>query len=237
MITINTQEASNTLATDIILALNELQSRVEAQGTDQFMVESQLSDPTRVAAICWHNGALHAVDTGPYVELKAPEGAVVIAGLDSRKRITPPNMELYRHGSIAVEFSRLREFWEQALSDEKPDSVASLIAFGRLPASTRQVLKVDTNRLLWDVTNRDILEDERSEDFLDLVEDALLELFQPLLTNELTDGEVYTLTQEIWDRFKLFAHELDHLVEWLAERHSISADLQRAHDRLVKALG
>lgn len=234
MITINTT-ASNTLATEIILALNELQARVEAQGLDQFMVESQLSDPTRLAAICWNNGALHAVDTGPYVEFKESDG-IVIAGLDSRKRITLPNMEAYQHGPIAVEFSGLREFWEQALADEKPDSVASLIAFGRLPASTRQVLKVDTKRLLWDVTNRDIRQYTRNEDFLELVEDALLELFQPLLTNELTDGQVVALTQEIWDRFKLFAHALDHLVEWLEERHSVSADLQRAHDRLVKAL-
>ena len=232
----NDAQSSRSLATDIILALNELQSRVEAQGTDQFMVESQLSDPTRVAAICWHNGALHAVDTGPYVELKAPEGAVVIAGLDSRKRITPPNMELYRHGSIAVEFSRLREFWEQALSDEKPDSVASLIAFGRLPASTRQILKVDTNRLLWDVTNRDILEDERSEDFLELLQDTLLEVFQPLIERELTHGQIHVLAQEMSDRFDLFAYELDHLVEWLAARYSISPELQLAHDRLVKAL-
>lgn len=208
---------------------------MEANGVDQFMVESQLSDPTRLAAICWNNGSLHAVDTGPYVEFKESNG-IVIAGLDSRKRITLPNMEAYQQGSIAVDFSRLREFWTKALADEKPDSVASLIAFGRLPANTRQVLKVDTKRFLWDVTNRNILQDARNEDFLELVEDALLELFQPLLANELTDGEVHDITQEIWNRFKLFAHALDRLVEWLAERHSVSADLQRAHDRLVKAL-
>lgn len=67
----------------------------------------------------------------------------------------------------------------------------------------------DTKRLLWDVTNRNIRQDARNEDFLELVENALLELFQPLLTNELTDGQVVALTQEIWDHFKLFAHALD----------------------------
>lgn len=234
MIAINTT-ASNTLATDIILALNELQERVETQGVDQFVVESQLSDPTRLAAICWNNGALHAVDTGPYVEFKESDG-IVIAGLDSRKRITLPNMEAYQHGPIAVEFSGLREFWGQALADEKPDSVASLIAFGRLPASTRQVLKVDTKRLLWDVTNRNIRQYARNEDFLELVEDALLELFQPLIERELTHGQIHVLAQEMSDRFDLFAYELDHLVEWLAARYNISPELQLAHDRLVKAL-
>lgn len=41
MIAINTT-ASNTLATDIILALNELQERVETQGVDQFVVNYPL---------------------------------------------------------------------------------------------------------------------------------------------------------------------------------------------------
>lgn len=91
-------------------------------------------------------------------------------------------------------------------------------------------------RLLWLVTNRYVLDNERSEDFLELLQDALLEVFQPMIERELTHGQIHVLAQEMSDRFDLFAYELDHLVEWLAARYSISPELQLAHDRLVKAL-
>ena len=86
------------------------------------------------------------------------------------------------------------------------------------------------------MTNRDILEDERSEDFLELLQDALLEVFQTLIERELTHGQIHVLAPEMSDRFDLFAYELYHLVEWLAARYNISPELQLAHDRLVKAL-
>ena len=77
---------------------------------------------------------------------------------------------------------------------------------------------------------------DRQEDFLELLQDALLEVFQPLIERELTHGKIHVLAQEMSDRFDLFAYELDHLVEWLAARYNISPELQLAHDRLVKAL-
>lgn len=231
----NDMKTSNTLATEILLALDELQARVKANGLDQFVTESIFSDQLQCSAICWRNGTLHAVDAAPYEEFNAAEG-VVIAGLDSRKHITLPDLYSYPQGGLADELECLREFWSYVLADENPTAVASLIAFGQLPASTRQVLKVDTMRLLWDVTNRDILDEARSEDFLELLQDALLEVFKSLIERELTHGQIHFLAQEMSDRFDLFAYELDHLVEWLAARYSISPELQLAHDRLVKAL-
>lgn len=231
----NDVKTSNTLTTEILLALDELQAQVESKGLEQFVVESRFSDTTRGYAICWQNGALHAVDAAPYEEFNSAEG-IVIAGLDSRKHITLPDLYSYPQGGLHDELECLREFWSYVLADENPTAVASLIAFGQLPASTRQILKVDTKRLLWDVTNRDILENERSEDFLELLQDALLEVLQPLIERELTHGQIHVLAQEMSDRFDLFAYELYHLVEWLAARYNISPELQLAHDRLVKAL-
>lgn len=231
----NDVKTSNTLATEILLALDELQAQVEAKGLEQFVAEPRFSDQLQCSAICWRNGALHAVDAPPYEEFNAVEG-IVIAGLDSRKHITLPDLYSHPQGGLGDELECLREFWSYVLADENPTAVASLIAFGQLPASTRQVLKVDTKRLLWDVTNRDILEEARSEDFMELLQDALLEVFQPLIERELTQVQIHVLAQEMSDRFELFAYELDHLVEWLAARYSISPDLQLAHDRLVKAL-
>ena len=231
----NDINTSNTLATEILLALDELQAQLEANGLEQFVTESRLSDSPQGYAICWRNGALHTVDAVPYEEFNAAEG-IVIGGLDSRKHITFPDLYSHPQGGLEDELVCLREFWSYVLADENPTAVASLIAFGKLPASTRQILKVDTKRLIWDVTNRDILEDERSEDFLELLQDALLEVFQPLIERELTHGQIHVLAQEMSDRFDLFAYELDHLVEWVAARYSISPELQLAHDRLVKAL-
>lgn len=234
----NEIKTSNTLATEILLALDELQTQVESKGLEQFVVESRFSDTTRGYAICWQNGALHAVDAAPYEEFNAAEG-IVIAGLDSRKHITLPDLYSHPQGGLSDELECLREFWGYVLADENPTAVASLIAFGHLPANTRQILKVDTTRLLLDVINRDILEDTRGEDFLELLQDALLEVFQPLIERELrelTQVQIHVLAQEMSDRFDLFAYDLDHLVEWLAARYSISPELQLAHDRLVKAL-
>lgn len=231
----NDVKTSNTLATEILLSLDELQAQVEANGLEQFVTESLLSDSYQGYAICWQNGVLHTVDAAPYEGFNATEG-IVIAGLDSRKHITLPDLYSRPQGGLDDELECLREFWGYVLADENPTAVASLIAFGQLPASTRQILKVDTKRLLLDVTNRDILGDERSEDFLELLQDALLEVFQPLIERELTHGQIHVLAQEMSDRFDLFAYELDHLVEWLAARYNISPELQLAHDRLVKAL-
>lgn len=230
----NDVKTSNTLTTEILLALDELQAQVEANGLEQFVTESLLSDSHQGYAICWQNGVLHTVDAAPYEEFNATEG-IVIAGLDSRKHITLPDLYSHPQGGLDDELECLREFWGYVLADENPTAVASLIAFGQLPASTRQILKVDTKRLLWDVTNRDILEDERSEDFLELLQDALLEVFT-LIERELTHGQIHVLAQEMSDRFDIFAYELYHLVEWLAARYNISPELQLAHDRLVKAL-
>lgn len=231
----NEIKTSNTLATEILLALDELQTQVESKGLEQFVVESLFSDTTRGYAICWQNGALHAVDAAPYEEFNAAEG-IVIAGLDSRKHITLPDLYSHPQGGLSDELECLREFWGYVLADENPTVVASLIAFGHLPASTRQILKVDTTRLLWDVINRDVLDNERSDDLLELLQDALLEVLQPLIERELTQVQIHVLAQEMSDRFDLFADELDSLVEWLAARYSISPELQLAHDRLVKAL-
>ena len=231
----NDVKTSNTLTTEILLALDELQAQVEANGLEQFVTESLLSDSHQGYAICWQNGVLHTVDAAPYEEFNATEG-IVIAGLDSLKHITLPDLYSHPQGGLDDELECLRGFWGYVLADENPTAVASLIAFGQLPASTRQILKVDTKRLLWDVTNRDILEDERSEDFLELLQDALLEVLQTLIERELTHGQIHVLAQEMSDRFDLFAYELYHLVEWLAARYNISPELQLAHDRLVKAL-
>ena len=231
----NDVKTSNTLATEILLALDELQAQVEANGLEQFVTESRFGHSTRGSAICWRNGALHAVEATPYEEFNAVEG-IVIAGIDSRKHITLPDLYSHTQGGLEDELECLREFWGYVLADENPTAVASLIAFGQLPASTRQILKVDTTRILWDVTNRDILNNERSEDFLELLQDALLEVFQPMIERELTHGQIHVLAQEMSGSFYLFADELDHLVEWLAARYNISPKLQLAHDRLVKAL-
>ena len=90
----NDVKTSNTLATEILLSLDELQAQVEANGLEQFVTESLLSDSHQGYAICWQNGVLHTVDAAPYEEFNATEG-IVIAGLDSRKHITLP--DLYSH--------------------------------------------------------------------------------------------------------------------------------------------
>lgn len=231
----NDIKTSNTLATEILLALDELQTQVEAKGLRALVAKSRFVNSSLATAICWRDGSLHSVESDQYVEFNESDG-IVIAGITKRKHITLPDLDTHSQGGLEADLASLREFWGRVLADENPAAVASLIAFGRLPASARQILKVDMKRLLWVVINRYVLDNARSEDFLELLQDALLEVFQPLIERELTHGQIHVLAQEMSDRFDLFAYELDHLVEWLAARYSISPELQLAHDRLVKAL-
>ena len=233
----NDVKTSNTLATEILLALDELQAKVEANGLRALVAKSRFVNSSLPTAICWRDGSLHSVESDQYIEFDESYG-IVIAGLTKRKHkhITLPDLDTHSQGGLEAELASLREFWGRVLSDETPTEVASLIAFGRLPASTRQILKVDMKRLLWVVTNGYVLDNERGDDLLELLQDALLEVLQPLIERELTQVQIHVLAQEMSDRFDLFAYELDRLVEWLAARYSISPELQLAHDRLVKAL-
>ena len=231
----NDVKTSNTLATEILLALDELQTQVEAKGLRALVAKSRFVNSSLPTAICWRDGSLHSVESDQYIEFDESYG-IVIAGLTKRKHITLPDLDTHSQGGLEAELASLREFWGRVLSDETPTAVASLIAFGRLPASTRQILKVDMKRLLWVVTNGYVLDNERGDDLLELLQDALLEVLQPLIERELTQVQIHVLAQEMSDLFDLFAYELDRLVEWLAARYSISPELQLAHDRLVKAL-
>lgn len=91
----NDVKTSNTLATEILLALDELQAQVEAKGLRALVAKSRFVNSSLATAVCLRDGSLYSVESDQYAEFDESDG-IVIAGITKRKHITLPDLDTTR---------------------------------------------------------------------------------------------------------------------------------------------
>lgn len=238
MITHTPGASTPNFASEVLVALDELQAKVE----DVTHLDNLVVAPHQDAVIVIGNGELHI--RGYDVTSTAPikDGETLLAGITKGTLSMPAAYREFRcgeTGSDAVE--GLRDYWVAILSGKREDDATTLLAWGYMPATTElESLGVDPLGLLDAIYERlelwygvNFSHEARRKGFLDMLEKALTEVCRPIFTEDLSYNELRAFEGHIEIDSELGARGITRLIDMLATERPLSGELQDARRELA----
>lgn len=213
--------AQTALATDVFLALEQLQGVVDEK-------RDVVMGCAPYTAILWRNGELHY---GAYFEpdeMTWTDGLLI--GLIARTKVVD------WHDRIVTELDqdgldKISRSWVSALTGLESRQVSIDLANGRIPANYGvEGLKINPTTFVGEFV--DLSEAATAEDYLDLLESQLEALLAPLSDPSLYLEHVEAFAHDLWFIDNLSDEDLLWAIEWLRAKRDISAALCAARDHL-----
>ena len=230
----NDTKTSNTLSTEILLALDELQIQVDLAGGLPLYVKSQMDELRRSSdrtCVVLHDGrmAVRTVRATSDEELGAAlDGDTLLGVLISGGEIASPSDALKPNGLESVE--ELRRTWVERLSGETPVITAYLLSTGLMTAQVDyESLGVSPAIIARSMKTRykELLEGDRR---IPLMVDACLKLLQPLA--DLSRDELRERSIDLWNSEALTVSSLAHMLE-TADKLGFGTDETRQLSKLT----
>lgn len=212
--------AQTALATDVFLALEQLQEVVDKQ-------QDVVMGCVPYTAIIWRDGRLH------YKSYFDPEGmtwtdGLLIGAIASR--------EVDWHDRIVTRLDQegldqISKAWVSALTGLESRQVSIDLANGRIPANYGvEGLKINPAIFVGEFI--DLPAASTDEDYLDLLESQLETLLAPLSDPDLSLQQVEDFTDDLWFQYDMLDEEVLDEIDWLMTQRNISEALWAARDHL-----
>lgn len=233
MITHDKQE-DKSLATEIFLALDELQEQVDLAGGLPWYIKSQMDELRRSSdrtCVVLRDGrmAVRTVRATSDEELGATlDGDTLLGVLTPRGEIVPLVMPLQSHGHDSVE--GLRGRWIKLLSGESSFELAYLLTMGLMSNKVNyESLGLNPAHIARSMKTR-YKELQPGDRRIPLMVDACLKLLQPLA--DLSRDELRERSIALWDSEALTVSSLAHMLE-TADRLGFGTDETRRLSKLT----
>ena len=230
----NDVKTSNTLATEIFLALDELQDQVDLAGGLPWYIKSQMDELRRSSdrtCVVLRDGrmAVRTVRATSDEELGATlDGDTLLGVLTPRGEIVPLVMPLQSHGHDSVE--GLRGRWIKLLSGESSFELAYLLTMGLMSNKVNyESLGLNPAHIARSMKTR-YKELQPGDRRIPLMVDACLKLLQPLA--DLSRDELRERSIALWDSEALTVSSLAHMLE-TADRLGFGTDETRRLSKLT----
>ena len=230
----NDVKTSNTLATEIFLALDELQEQVDLAGGLPWYIKSQMDELRRSSdrtCVVLRDGrmAVRTVRATSDEELGATlDGDTLLGVLTPRGEIVPLVMPLQSHGHDSVE--GLRGRWIKLLSGESSFELAYLLTMGLMSNKVNyESLGLNPAHIARSMKTR-YKELQPGDRRIPLMVDACLKLLQPLA--DLSRDELRERSIALWDSEALTVSSLAHMLE-TADRLGFGTDETRRLSKLT----
>lgn len=219
------QEAAvkTALATDVLLALEELQRVVDAK-------QNVRLPGVMYTAILWRDGKLHYKGYLDADQMIWTDGLFI--GAISRLEVT-------WHDRIVPKLDQewldqISQVWFSALTGLESNVVSTDLAIGRIPAHYGiEGLKINPGRFVVEFAY--LSEVNADECYVDLMETQLETLMAPLSDPGLSLEQARDFCDQLWMDHSLLEMDLISAIDWLADKRDISAGLRIARDHLSKA--
>ena len=212
--------AQTALATDVFLALEQLQEVVDEK-------RDVVMECAPYTAILWRDGELHY---GAYFEPDEMTwtdglliGLIASREFDRYDRIVP--------GLDQAGLDKIREAWLSALTGLESYQVSVDLANGRIPSRYGiDGLKINPATFVGEFV--DLSEAPTAEDYMDMLESQLEALLAPLSDPGLYLKQVGDFGEELWRDYNLLDEEVLRAIEWIRAKRDISEALWAARDHL-----
>lgn len=214
--------AKTALATDVFLALEQLQKVVDEQRD----VRMGCAPYT---AILWSDGELHYSSYFEPEEMTWTDGLLIgaIVGRD----VTWHDRIVHRLDQEGLD--AISRAWVSALTGLESRQVSIDLANGRIPARYGvEGLEINPATFVGEFVDLDLSEDATAEDYLDLLESQLEALLAPLSDPSLYLKQVEDFADDLWFQDDLLAEEVLDAIEWLRAQRDLSDALWAARDHL-----
>ena len=233
MITHDRQE-DKSLATEILLALDELQEQVDLAGGLPLYIRSQMDKLRRSSdrtCVVLHDGRMtvRTVRATSDEELGAAlDGDTLLGVLTPRGEIVPLVMPLQSHGHDSVE--GLRGRWIKLLSGESSFELAYLLTMGLMSNKVNyESLGLNPAHIARSMKTR-YKELQPGDRRIPLMVDACLKLLQPLA--DLSRDEMRERSIALWNSEALTVSSLAHMLE-TADKLGFGTDETRRLSKLT----
>ena len=219
------QEAAvkTALATDVLLALEELQKVVDSK-------QNVRLPGVMYTAILWRDGKIHYKGYLDDDQMIWTDGLFI--GAISR-------LEVAWHDRIVPKLDQewldqISKVWFSALTGLASNVISTDLAIGRIPAHYGiEGLKINPGRFVVEFAY--LSEVNADEAYVDLMETQLETLLAPLRDPGLSLDQVRDFCDRLWTDNPLLEMDMIAAIDWLAGKRDISASLRTARDHLSKA--
>lgn len=215
--------AQTALATDVFLALEQLQEVVDKQ-------QDVVMGCAPYTAILWRDGELHYKSYFDPDEMTWTDGLLI--GIIANTKVVD------WHDRIVTKLDQdgldqISRAWVSALTGLESRQVSIDLANGRIPANYGvEGLKINPATFVGEFV--DLPEAATDEDYLDLLESQLETLLAPLSDPGLSWQQVEDFTDDLWFQYDMLDEEEEVLcaIDWLMTKRNISEALWAARDNL-----
>lgn len=234
MITQTPGDSSSNFASEVLLALDELQEQVDLAGGLPLYIKSQMDYPRRSSdrtCVVLRDGrmAVRTVRATSDEELgTALDGDTLLCVLTPRGEIAPPIIPLRAHGLNSVE--ELRGHWIELLSGEPSFELVYLLTIGLMSNKVDyESLGLNAAHIARSMKTR-YKELKPGDRRIPLIVDACLKLLQPLA--DLSRNELRERSIDLWNSEALTASSLAHMLE-TADKLGFGTDETRRLSKLT----
>ena len=235
------QEAAvkTALATDVLLALEELQKVVDSK-------QNVRLPGVNCTAIIWLDGKLHykayldadkmiwtdGLFIGAISRLKVTWHDRIVPRLDqSRLKVTWHDRIVPRLDQECLD--KISQAWFSALTGLASNVVSTDLAIGRIPAHYGiDGVEINPGRFVFEFAY--LSEVNADEAYVDLMEAQLETLLAPLSDPDLSLEQARDLCDELWTDNNLLEMDLISAIDWFSGKRDISASLRTARAHLDK---